>query len=409
MKHVCLAISLTLLVAPTLVVAADEQSKSFEHYKRSEFDKAAPGFQSAIANGQDVKDNQCRLGQCWAARALKTNNIPLFNRSMRLLTISDPLYKKISKVYVSNQGFGDSIMLAAALKQINEERRAEGKEEIILHLDGPQRFLKPMLERSGVASTITTGDLKQHEGKSIIPLIAALKVKHTISPFQPYLVPKQEAVAHWQEKVAQHKGLKIATAWRSGSVPVLGGRTLDRDLPLKEVIDIALAADPNAHVFLVQGPPHHNIVTQSMFNKMNAEDKNKNRLNVIPDHYTKYITQVPLADGKEQHGSFEDTLALFALHKCIYVGSDTVVPHMSALVANNNGNKAIMILPKKDNTSCRDWRWKESPNVSHAAGETAIWYSADKFRLFEINISDHKARSPIVQLLKEWHKESMNQ
>lgn len=415
MKHRLLYLPVTLLLSLQLFAADNNTDsnldKAMEAYRGSNFKDAAPGFKQAIKNKQDIKLNQTRLAQCLAAQAIEQQNKSKFDKASALFLEGDR-FTQLSDddkqiIAVAGEGFGDTVMFARLLQLLNIDRKKNGLPEVALHLNGIQRLLLPMLQRSAVASTITIGDIKRDKNQTIIPLIGVVNPKHMFEGkhTKPYLVPRQDLVDQWKTELAKHPGrLNVATAWISGRdrnnnpVPVLGGRILDRDLPVKTVIDIARAADPNAHVYLVQGPPHHNIVLQSDYDKMSADDKRKYNYNVIPDEYKNYVTHVLLPDGSEPDGAFEKILAL--LSQCIYVGSDTVTPHISG---NLEGGQAIMVLPAaKDGVSGRDWRWATVKTVAQAEGETA-WYPADKVRMLEVNPHDAQAVAPVVALLKQWH------
>lgn len=394
MKNSLTKYAITLLVASSLYAADKSQNNFIKYYYDSDFSKAIPAIEA------DIKLNQNRLAQCIGAEALKSKNIPQLAHALKLFVKSDRNYQKGNPkdlVAVSCEGFGDTVMLCSFLEALNKDRAKQGLPPATVHLDGIQQLLKPMMERSVPSAAFTTGQLDR-QGKEIIPLIGIINPERIFQPKGTYLQAKEDVVNHWKKKIDTNR-LNVATAWRSSDKPVLGGRMLYRDLPLKTIIDIARLADPKAHVYLVQGPPHHNIVVQSDFDKMSAEDQQKNHYNVIPEAYRQYVTQVALADGQEPNGAFEDTLALLKL--CIYVGSDTVVPHMSGHVDNG---QAIMILPPKsdDGTSQRDWRWATS-DQDKSQGEVTHWYPANKLRLFEVNYNNMQELAPVVALLKQWH------
>ncbi len=390
---------ITLLTVTSLFAADSNLSEAVKHYQNSDFAKAIPGLAQAVNNEHDTQLNRNRLAQCKAAQALKGEDQEKLGQAIDHFVQSDQVYQPGSNgkvVAVSDQGFGDSIQLCYFLKMLNDHNKDQ---KISLHLAGIQKLLLPMLERAHVADTITTGELERTKHMRVIPLIGTVHPELVFAKKKPYLVPKEEALAKW--KLPQR--LNIATAWRSGDKPVLGGKMLYRDLPLRAIIDIAREADSNAHVYLVQGPPHHNIVTQSEYTNMCEEEKKKHRLNVIPDDYRKYVTQVPQENGREPNGAFEDTLAI--LSQCIYVGCDTVVPHMSG---NVDTGQAVIILPPKneDGTSNRDWRWGEGNlEQSQTEGETTPWYAADKVQVFELNLHNPNNLAPVVSLLQKWHKE----
>ncbi len=395
-QHATLVI--TLLTATSLFTADNKIGEAIKSYQNSKFSEAIPGLEQAVGEKQDTLINMSRLAQCKAAQALDNKDVEQLKNAIKLFIESDQVFQpgdsEGEEIVVSDQGFGDTIQWGYFLKELNKKLKELKIPEIRLHLAGIQKLLKPILERSGVATQITTGQLDRDKHMYIKPLIGILTENHAFSAKHPYLIPKKEAIATWQKNI-DNKRLNIATAWRSGDKPVLGGRMLYRDLPLKTIIDLALEADPNAHIYLVQGPPH-TFVTKSEFDKMGEGDKQKHEFNVIPDNYTQYVTQV-----KEENGAFEDTLAV--LSQCIYVGSDTVIPHISGNV--KNGQAVIMLPPKnEDDTSNRDWRWGEgNPKQSQTEGETTPWYDGNKVRIFELNPHEPKNLAPVVSLLKQWH------
>jgi hypothetical protein len=255
-----------------------------------------------------------------------------------------------------------------------------------------------LLQQSGI-NNITTGNIAQHAGKTILPFVGAIDPALVFNPKKtPYLKADSAAYAYWQQELKKHPGLKLVITWCSSDKPVLGGRILKRNLPLQTLIDIALQADSNAHIFLVQA--RHRIIVQSEFEHMNKDEANQNSYHVIDDKYMQHITPVILAGGTEKFGPFQSTLALFALG-CIYLGADTVTPQ----IAGHAGAHAAIVIPtNNDNTtSSRDWRWGHSNKCSQ--GKFTVWYPENKVRIFEIDPCNKQETAPIIAFLKQCHEQ----
>lgn len=333
-----------------------------------------------------------RSAQHLAAQAIDMHDEQQLHDALQLLTQAHPLSGNMRVVAVADEGFGDTIQFCYYLHEINKELQAKGIPCIRLHLVGVQQALKPLLERSGFADLITTGQLQCNQGMIAIPLISVVNATKVFAQDkQPYLIPDAAVVAYWHERI-DHTRFNVVTKWRSGNKPVLGGNMLYRDIPLKMIIDIALQVDPRAHIYLIQSPPHHNIVTQSIFDTMHEQDKMQHGLNVIPDEYLHYVTQVPDSNGNDPHGPFEDSLALMTM--CTYIGSDTVTAHMSG---NVQGGKTIVLLPSAQagTPSNRDWRWGTT-------GQCTPWYGHDRFRIIEIDLHDEQTLQPAVRIAQQW-------
>lgn len=335
-----------------------------------------------------------KSAQQLAAQAIDTHNQKQLQDALQLFAQQHPLHHSMHVTAVADAGFGDTIQFCYYLYEANKNLQAANIPCIKLHLAGPQYVLQPLLERSGFAGLITTGTLQDAAHTIAVPLIGAVSAQAVFATDkQPYLVPDAQVVSYWQQQL-DHTRCNVVTKWRSGNKPVLGGNMLYRDIPLKMIIDIALQVDPRAHVYLIQCPPHHNIVTQTMFDAMNADEQLNNAFNVIPDEYLQYVTQVPDSAGKDPHGPFEDSLALMTM--CTYIGSDTVTAHMSG---NVQGGKAIMLLPTAQDgaPSNRDWRWGTT-------GEFTPWYNQDRFRIIEVDLHDEQTLQPAVHLAQQWHQ-----
>lgn len=422
MKQSLFFIPLTLLMT-SATHAADDQVKEktpAEHYKNSEFKEAIPGFKSLVERAIDVQSNRCMLAQCEAAQALEYMNNKIvdglshtqddqaaFNNAIKQLAQSNPHYhslKKAQKVLLFNEGFGDTIQFMRDALTKNELRKKKGKPELVIHLAGAQALLKNIVLRAG-ATNVTTGDINQHSDKSVMPLISVAKHRQLFNnDQQPYLVPKPEAVAYWNNILDKHDGELFAVACCSGKVAVLGGKILERDLDPVQILKIIHKTAKNPRILFVQGQPHHNIFSQSMFDAMNEEDKTAHKdCIVVPDKYYASIIQVAQSNGREPHGAFEDTLAILARKDVTYVGPDTVLPH----IAGNAGARTIMILPPaKDGNNPRDWRWMQGtqqtkPDTS-LLGESTAWYPKHLFRLFQTDLSTKEGRRPIKEQLKVW-------
>lgn len=428
MKQSLFFIPLALLIATTAHAADDTVEKKktpAECYKNSEFKEPIAGFRDLIEQGIDVQSNRCMLAQCQAAQALEYINnkvvdgIPYtqddqvaFNNAINELAQSNPHYrfiKNAQKVILFNEGFGDTIQFMRDALTKNELRKNKGKSELIFHLGGAQALLKNIVQRAG-AVNITTGDISQHSDKSIIPLIKVAKKRKLFNAHQqPYLAPKPEAVEHVNNLLDEHArrgndGDIFAVACRSGKVAVLGGKILERDLDPVQILKIIHKTSKNPRIFFVQGQPHHNIFSQSLFDAMSQEDKaiHKDSI-VVPDKYYKSIIQVTQPNGREPNGPFDTTLAVLARKDVTYVGPDTVLPH----IAGNAGARTIMILPPaKDGNNPRDWRWMEGmqrPTADKSLlGESTAWYPEKLFRLFQTDLSTKEGRRPIKEQLKLW-------
>lgn len=423
MKQSLLFIYFSLMIVPT-IHAADNQlgnnKTPHAYYKNSEFKNAIPGLRKLMTQEENTENNECMLAQCEAAQALEhiNNNIvtegthsredqTAFNNAVKKLAQNNIHYRFFNgapKVILFNEGFGDTIMFLRDALEKNRQRILKNKPELIIHLGGAQALLKNIVLRTG-AVNITTGDINQHTDKSIIPLINVAKHRKLFNnEQQPYLIPKPEAVEYWNKKLADHDGEIFAVACCSGKVAVLGGKILERDLDPVQILKIIHKVAKNPRILFVQGTPHHNIFSQSMFDAMNEQDKATHKDSiVVPDDYYSSIIQVAQPNGREMHGAFEDTLAILARKDIIYVGPDTVLPH----IAGNAGARAIMILPlAKDGNNPRDWRWMEgtqqvAPDKS-LLGESTAWYPRHQLQLFQTDLATKQGRKPIKEQLKIW-------
>lgn len=391
-KHNLFAITVLAATCCTYVFGRI-QEEAIKHYQQAEYQKAIPLLQTIIQKDSETlkkeskKDkkeeiqkkidlNQVRLAQSIAALAIDSG----YNQKEieELMEQFD-----VKHLAIAHDGLGDTIQAAGKLKLINEERRRKGLPDIGLHLPGFLWLLKEVLERAGVSSHITCD---KHDGKPDVScnttttkLFNLVAVKTSETQFMPYLVPKEE--------FKPCKKNSFAICWRSGTAPVYGGRRLHRDLKVKDLIDAILKEIPDAHFYSVQGPPHR-IITESEYKKMTPEQQEKHALDVVPDSYAKYFTNI--TDEKP----FEDTINV--LNTCIQIGCDTVNQHIAANLPNG---KTIMIIPAagKDGTSNRDWRWGTER-------ETSAWYPKEKMRIFEIDTSNPKNFAKAIAILKEWLK-----
>ncbi len=375
-----------------------EDLQALERYYASAFSDAIPGFQKAIANHINVQKNECRLAQCLAAQAIDLQNHNLLSQAIGLFTQSNNNFKASNSneiVFVADEGLGDTIMWGYFLKVL----QTKNNRTYTLHLTNKnsQTLLAPLLQQSDI-SNITTGNIAQHAGKNILPFVGAIVPDLVFVPEKlPYLKANAEAYAYWQQELKQHQGLKLVITWCSSDKPVLGGRTLKRNVPLSALINIALQADANAHIFLVQA--RHRIISQSEFNRMNKDEADKNNYHIIADTYMSHITPVILADDTERFGPFQSTLALFALG-CVYLGADTVTPH----IAGHAGAPAAIIIPSNNSSaSSRDWRWGH--NNKCLKGKATVWYPENKVRIFEIDPSNEQEATSIIAFLKQCHEQ----
>lgn len=327
-----------------------ETHKALQTYESARYSNALPLFEQLLNTYGEKTRVKTLHAECQAAVSFKTGDPQALRHAMQQISKDDIHYQEGNghgdPIAVADHDFGTVIFYAYYLKQKNMQRIEEGKQPLRLHLKGKTKLLLKLLLGAHVTSHITTDPINDEDStRCQLPPTAWMLgyENHFFQKHEPYLEPDEQALAYWQKRVDAKK-FNVAVAWR----PAVN----DRSLPLQTLLQ-AILQDPEAHVYLTQGPPN-SMLSKSAFDALDPQQQNQRTYDWISDDlYDQWQHRITVV--QEQHGPFIDTTAL--LTQMPYIGCGTALLHIAGSV--KDGKAAVIIPERNDGTSNFYWRMGE--------------------------------------------------